>query len=552
MKKQLLDRSDRELVARMAKELKKNAVQPTPQAFRNASVNTPEAQALWSRCASATLASSRISSVTNYETGTTSLIKVRNKVDLERVGFMDLGHGIAKLGHSVWRIGQDGEDVVVERLEGEKVQAAKWADRLRKEYKKGSTIEIRGHLAEIVGHSGNDLLVEYVGSGIRDLQPLAKIASPDNDMVVGFMEQAESRIAQGTWSPRLTAEIRNQLSASDSLEFAQFVRGSLRSARKLASPSKNWTEWNGIWVRDYTDLLHGEIAMLPDVMHWELFATGELVEQGHAATLYDAQKECDQAANMQFPQMVAKKSQLNSDVIQEAYNMGQQAHRDGRSSAPAQDPNILELIRANSTGVGSSIPLLEAWAKGWHEANLALSVESRRAQYEHPKGDLSRLIGVTVINELGGRTREGEVIGVVDDALGQQKWVEVKYDSGNYGRLNPDVLGYDPNREAIVIVASKVAYDPEDPDEDFSPPEIPDEFRFKVSVTYMGHTWSGEIEFDNYNGDEEIPEYKVREAIFDKWLDSGGHAIAPDGFSDQQIKEFDDATNIEELEGTMR
>jgi hypothetical protein len=769
VKRQLLDRSDRELYARMAKAVRAGLI---PPATRTASNNEGTASLLWERLTSSQLASSRISSITNSETGTTSSLRMSNLIDAHRVGFIEIGHGLAKLGHSLWKLGQDGDDVVVERLQDETVETEKWSKRKKKgeledalsdlgypraiqsmmesterrrivanleefqPFAVGESILIRGHIATITGRPNADQVqVRFEGSNIVDLQPVARIMDAGlNGHRAGFEEQAQFKIAAGTWSPKLTASTIERLDPQDRMAFHQFIKNELKIARKLASPSKEWTEWNGIWVRDYTDLLHGEIAMLPDVLHWELFATGELVEQGRSPTIIDAKRECDQAAEIQFP----KAAQMNQDVIEEARLLGAQAFANGRSSAPAQDPDLLELVRANSSGIGSSIPLLEAWQQGWHRANLDAPIEGSKTAQEHAKGDLTRLMGLSVINELYDEPKKGEVVGVVDDAFGKQQWIEVQYENGNYGRINPDVCGFDRARDAIVIVAeqktaqqddwvdqvvgskreyavgavgligqdssdkkwkwelwylvdiafegsadsleeakrqcdeavkntttakmaqddwqqkvqsalnslksklgpdgfdqaeiegdsvrasyrfwrdgvymtsrpgeedddhaemdnsqhqklvevvkqglerqglnaddfkisagpeekwwmsvsvkktaSRVAYDPEDPDEDFSPPDIVDEFEFRVDGEFMGVGLHISFTYTNDDGEESFPEYKLREDMWDWWLDNGGSAIIPDdqGPTDQQLKDFDQAMKIDEVKGCLR
>jgi hypothetical protein len=447
----------------MAKAVRAGLVPPPS---RSASTNGGSDALLWERLLGAQLASSRISSVTDPVTGTTSIIKVRNRSDLSKVGFQELTHGLAKLGHSLWKLGQDGDDVVVERLADETIETEKWSKRKKKgeledalsglgypreiqaslesterrrivasleafqPFAVGETILIRGLLATVTGRPDSErVAVQFEGSGIRDIQAAHRIMDPYlNDFIAGFCEQAQTKIAAGTWSPKATQEAIEKL-GSQGPTFAQFVREELRTARKLASPSKEWTEWNGIWVRDYTDLLHGEIAMMPDTLHWELFAQGELIEQGHSSTVIDAKRECDQAAEMLFPIAASKKAKTTREKLQEADDL-----------LTSSDPEL----RAEGER------LLEE-ASREEEEELRL----RQAQeYPHDRGDLTRLLGVTVINELSGTPREGEVVGIVGDAYGKQQWIEVQYDNGNYGRVNPNICGYDPNREALVIVAS--------------------------------------------------------------------------------------------------
>ncbi len=52
--------------------------------------------------------------------------------------------------------------------------------------------------------------------------------------------------------------------------------------------------------------------------------------------------------------------------------LGTIAFNEGRSSAPCQDPELLKVIAQHEKKeMGSCIPLLKAWTKSWHAANLA-------------------------------------------------------------------------------------------------------------------------------------------------------------------------------------
>lgn len=69
-----------------------------------------------------------------------------------------------------------------------------------------------------------------------------------------------------------------------------------------------------------------------------------------------------------------------------AYQLGIQACEQGRSSVPAQDAALLQLIDGNL--MGESLPALTAWNQGWHEvqrqqANMAVAaLEARWAAEE--------------------------------------------------------------------------------------------------------------------------------------------------------------------------
>lgn len=74
--------------------------------------------------------------------------------------------------------------------------------------------------------------------------------------------------------------------------------------------------------------------------------------------------------------------QVNEDVIQEAALLGEEAFAQGKKRVPAQDAALMALIEANSSGIGSSIPLMDAWTAAWDKANLAAPVEAKLAQIE--------------------------------------------------------------------------------------------------------------------------------------------------------------------------
>lgn len=64
-----------------------------------------------------------------------------------------------------------------------------------------------------------------------------------------------------------------------------------------------------------------------------------------------------------------------SDPEERAYELGQKAFREGKKCVPVHDPEMMKMIEENKGGeVGDSIPILEAWSAGWHEANLAAPV----------------------------------------------------------------------------------------------------------------------------------------------------------------------------------
>jgi len=49
----------------------------------------------------------------------------------------------------------------------------------------------------------------------------------------------------------------------------------------------------------------------------------------------------------------------------QAEQMGKEAHKNGKKSAPVLDQSFMTKLPSNGC-----LPLLEAWTKGWHTANL--------------------------------------------------------------------------------------------------------------------------------------------------------------------------------------
>jgi len=62
-----------------------------------------------------------------------------------------------------------------------------------------------------------------------------------------------------------------------------------------------------------------------------------------------------------------KVSSLKLEKVR-AYKLGERAYKMGKSSVPAQDSELMELMRGKKLGEGT--PILEQWIKAWHDANL--------------------------------------------------------------------------------------------------------------------------------------------------------------------------------------
>lgn len=54
-----------------------------------------------------------------------------------------------------------------------------------------------------------------------------------------------------------------------------------------------------------------------------------------------------------------------------AYELGQQAHKDGRKPIPIHDPALWAWLEKWRNVKGSALVIVENWSQGWHAANLA-------------------------------------------------------------------------------------------------------------------------------------------------------------------------------------
>ena len=55
--------------------------------------------------------------------------------------------------------------------------------------------------------------------------------------------------------------------------------------------------------------------------------------------------------------------------------LGAKAFKRGLKSVPFKDKAVRDAVEAGSGEIGSSIPLMDAWSKGWHQANMAKTEE---------------------------------------------------------------------------------------------------------------------------------------------------------------------------------
>ena len=62
------------------------------------------------------------------------------------------------------------------------------------------------------------------------------------------------------------------------------------------------------------------------------------------------------------------------DITKKALELGKQAFLGGKTSVPIHDKALMDLLRSTISIPGeyfnNTLPLLEAWSKGWHQENL--------------------------------------------------------------------------------------------------------------------------------------------------------------------------------------
>lgn len=61
-------------------------------------------------------------------------------------------------------------------------------------------------------------------------------------------------------------------------------------------------------------------------------------------------------------------------AIKAASAAGRAAFERGAMAVPRCDPALMQILRENADGPGISIPLLDAWSRAWHAANIEAPV----------------------------------------------------------------------------------------------------------------------------------------------------------------------------------
>jgi hypothetical protein len=67
--------------------------------------------------------------------------------------------------------------------------------------------------------------------------------------------------------------------------------------------------------------------------------------------------------------VIPKELETHSDVM-DAYKLGTSAFKQGLMAIPAQDVELMPLIKKNNGQTKVVLAILNAWSKGWHTANL--------------------------------------------------------------------------------------------------------------------------------------------------------------------------------------
>ncbi len=252
-KKQVLERSERALRAAMERQGHQFHAKGSKRASRAADA----------------VRLTRVALYQGEQSGLTDRVTA-NRAVLRRLGFLEVGEGLMKLAHAIWRLEGDQGDVTVHRLQDEDVEAAAWTARKsasreeayeyfgahlsqdlstlgyplavqlettrhnainacirRLAYKAPESLVIRGLPVRVLGHTDTNFIVEFKGSGIVSNQPIRACLDPTrNASVTALQESAEALIARGECGLSQQARIRNEASIDETLtpeDVAEFV-----------------------------------------------------------------------------------------------------------------------------------------------------------------------------------------------------------------------------------------------------------------------------------------------------------------------------------------
>jgi hypothetical protein len=356
-KKQLLDRSDKELEAKLKRE----------------GYNFARANSHFASHVASVLRHSKVAFASSSTDGLVSSVCASHTA-LTTMGFRDFGNGFWKLGHSVWALESDGSDIALRRLQDETVEASRYPK--RKKASIPSNIMICGLPADVLSVQGSNFRVRFLGSNIVDLQPISKCSSREGNSKIGAIEaQVKSLIVAGAFTRDAQDHLRQELEADSTLDkedVEEFLACAMadkeasiahRVASRTAQSILHWSEFNGCKICDFADTLHGRVMFNPqddqldlDIegypFTWELFSEGKAIEGGAAATEEEACADCAQAAGVSIPE-----SWVGITVLK----IGPQGH--GRVVEEIRDEfgNVKWLDVEYASGIAGRISL-DAWS----------------------------------------------------------------------------------------------------------------------------------------------------------------------------------------------
>lgn len=516
----------------------------------------------------ASLASCRIAQKTDAVSNT-----VQMPVEaIALAGFRAFGGGLFKLGHSVWTMNAQGDDVQLERSPDaeEPVDVAQFPKRKASAtYARGDILSVCGLPAEVLYMAGpRRIALRFLGSGIVDVQSVLAVESPANDPFAAMAEAIKARCAVGGWSsPEFARELSSlfncygidndlntpdlDLAASVVQALGQVAHTARRAHRRYAA--NNWVSWNGLEMRDYSATLIGEVKLQDAGWSWELAQLGQTVATGGPyATEADAKNACDQKASSYNKENdVVSKTAVQPPIIDDEFYLGKRVLWTPESGLPWEGhvteatwtmDNTPQLsVRYNTPDRGQQfrtvLPIEENW--DFDIENQALvKAASRRTASVLSIRDASRpilksalsvdepefLVGYPVLNTaLGGKAREGEVVSVIPGHIRHDDYkLEVKYYDGNYGTIDPESWKIDGGY--LVCARQKTA-----------------QYLYAVSATVRG----APVEFHVEHGEPLSLDAPVfLETALDEYENS--HGVVSGSFDDAELEEIVSSLQVKE------
>jgi len=493
-KKQLLDKSDRMLMAKMEK-LGHVFVSKKAQDIREAM-----------RCAMQHV--ELMFSTRNGMRQTDTIYA--NRATLPSLGFRELGGGFLKLGHSTWKLNRDElGDVVLNRLEAETVDADRFPRRRGRTNSDPWTlmnaqlerlgyprpiiysmdlgtkmlynqvpyrlpegaVSVRGLQARVAAMEGSCFLMEYEGSGIRCFQPVASLIDPDkNSRFAAIQESVESRIALGVLTKLAQEEVKQELEADEALtkEDVDHFISSMESALKTALKERMSSKFafithgeqgsnTGLGPREAQSFevkvpVHNLLEAQTLLKEWDI--SGERSEQDlvfltHTGE-YIGTSKWDDNTQAHRPIEVSKEARV-------AQNQHQWLDFNGSTICdfsdtlhgvimPSGTEFVWELYEAGKLlDVGSALTEEEAREDCEYTAEKS-QFDLRRSDLtdEDEDGTSISYIGKTIYNDLMSEPETGVVVAEVRDEFGAIRYLDVEYTSGRDGRVDLNFWELDP------------------------------------------------------------------------------------------------------------